>query len=72
MPNKKGLKVISSIRSDTAIAKIPVVAVTDLVLPEETKKYFVVGAGEYLSKIIQLKKRAEIIQTCRRHDQEPR
>lgn len=64
MPNMKGLKVITPMRSDVAIAGIPIVAITDLALPEEAKKY--------ISRTVQFKKRAEIVHICRRHDRESR
>ncbi|MEB3190016.1 MAG: response regulator [Snowella sp.] len=72
MPNLKGLKVITPMRSDVAIAGIPIVAITDLALPEEAEKYIVVGASECISRPVQLKKRAEIVHICRRHDKESR
>lgn len=72
MPNMKGLKVITPMRSDVAIAGIPIVAITDLALPEEAEKYIVVGASEYISRTVQLKKCAEIVHICRRHDRESR
>lgn len=72
MPNIKGLKVITPRRSDAAIAEMPIIAVTEFALPEEAEKYFVVRAMKDLSKIVQFKKTAEIVQKFCRHDQESR
>jgi CheY-like chemotaxis protein len=72
MPDLEESKVITQIRSDVAIAAIPIIAVTDLALPEAAEKCSIVGISEYVSKPIRLKRLAEIVWQFCHQDEESR
>lgn len=57
---------------DKAIAAIPIIAVTDLALPEAAEKCSIVGISEYVSKPIRLKRLAEIVWQFCHQDEESR
>ncbi len=60
MPIVNGLEAIQQIRSD--YSNIPIIALTALAMPADREKCLQAGANEYLSKPVQLKKLAAIIQ----------
>jgi PAS domain S-box-containing protein len=72
MPDLEESKVITQIRSDVAIAAIPIIAVTDLALPEAAEKCSIVGINEYVSKPVRLKRLAEIVRQFCHQDEESR
>ena len=63
MPRMDGLETIRRIRSnkDTAIAAIPVIAVTALAMPGDRERCLNAGANEYVSKPLKLNELALII-----------
>ena len=72
MPDLEESKVITQIRSDAAIAAIPIIAVTDLALSEAAEKCSIVGISEYVTKPIRLKRLAEIVWQFCHQDEESR
>jgi signal transduction histidine kinase len=56
MPVMSGLDAIREIRADTDIAPIPIIALTALAMPGDRKRCLSVGANDYLSKPVNLKK----------------
>jgi CheY-like chemotaxis protein len=72
MPDLEESKVITQIRSDVAIAAIPIIAVTDLALPEAAEKCSIFGINEYVSKPVRLKRLAEIVRQFCHQDEESR
>ena len=63
MPRMDGLETIRRIRSnkDTAIAAIPVIAVTALAMPGDRERCLNAGANEYVSKPLKLNELTVII-----------
>ena len=63
MPRMDGLETIRRIRSnrDTAIAAIPLIAVTALAMPGDRERCLNAGANEYVSKPLKLNELAVII-----------
>ena len=63
MPRMDGLETIRRIRSnkDTAIAAIPVIAVTALAMPGDRERCLNAGANEYISKPLKLNELTVII-----------
>lgn len=55
LPEIDGLEAIRRIRADSAIAAIPIIAVTALVMPGIRESCFSAGADEYLSKPVSLR-----------------
>jgi len=62
MPEMDGLKATTLIRSDPAIAHIPIIALTALALPGQAEKCFAAGFDEYLVKPVRFKLLIETIQ----------
>ena len=64
-----GLEAATLIRSDPAIAHIPIIALTALALPNQAEKCFAAGFDEYLVKPVRFKLLIETIQKlCQRHE----
>jgi PAS domain S-box-containing protein len=55
MPEMDGLEATTLIRSDPAIAHIPIIALTALALPEQVERCLAVGINEYLVKPLRFK-----------------
>jgi len=66
MPKMDGLEVISLIRSEPAIAQIPIIALTALALPGDDEKCLAAGANYYLTKPVRFKQITETIQALLR------
>jgi PAS domain S-box-containing protein len=62
MPGMDGLEVIKQIRLDQNFADIAIVVLTALAMPGDREKCLVSGANNYLTKPVQLKQLATIIQ----------
>jgi CheY-like chemotaxis protein len=65
MPGMDGLEAIRRIRADAAsdVAKVPIIALTALVMPGDRERCFEAGANEYISKPVSPKGLVEAIQT---------
>lgn len=72
MPRMDGLETIRRIRSnkDTAIAAIPVIAVTALAMPGDRERCLNAGADEYMSKPMKLNELAALIWKLKRKNKE--
>jgi CheY-like chemotaxis protein len=62
MPEMDGLKATTLIRSDPAIAHIPIIALTALALPGQVDQCLAAGFDEYLAKPVRFKVLMETIQ----------
>jgi CheY-like chemotaxis protein len=62
MPLLDGLQATAQIRSDPAIAHIPIIAITALALPGDEDRCFAAGVNEYLVKPVRFKLLIETIQ----------
>jgi PAS domain S-box-containing protein len=62
MPEMDGLEATKLIRSDPAIAHIPIIALTALALPGEADRCLAAGCDEYLAKPVRFKLLIETIQ----------
>jgi CheY-like chemotaxis protein len=62
MPLMDGLQATAQIRSDPAIAHIPIIALTALALPADEDRCFAAGVDEYLVKPVRFKLLIETIQ----------
>lgn len=62
MPKVDGLTAIRQIRINPAIAHIPIIALTALVMPTDREKCIEAGANSYMTKPVKLKLLAEEIQ----------
>jgi hypothetical protein len=62
MPLLDGLQATAQIRSDPAIAHIPIIALTALVLPGDKERCFAAGVNEYLVKPVRFTLLIEMIQ----------
>ena len=62
MPLLDGLQATAQIRSDPAIAHIPIIALTALALPGDEDRCFAAGVDEYLVKPVRFKLLIETIQ----------
>jgi PAS domain S-box-containing protein len=62
MPEMDGLEATSLIRSDPAIAHIPIIALTALALPGDVDQCLAAGCDEYLAKPVRFKLLIETIQ----------
>ncbi len=63
MPELDGLQAIQLIRADPALASIPILALTALVMPGDRERCLHAGANEYLPKPLQLTQLLEMIRT---------
>jgi signal transduction histidine kinase/DNA-binding response OmpR family regulator len=65
MPQMSGLEAIRKIREDedTAVSKIPIIAVTALAMPGDREACLEAGADAYLSKPISLRRLVDMIQS---------
>ncbi|OLP17941.1 hypothetical protein BST81_12865 [Leptolyngbya sp. 'hensonii'] len=61
MPEMNGLEAIRQIRTIPELLRVPIIALTALVMPGDQEKCFQVGANEYLSKPVSLKHLANTI-----------
>ncbi len=62
MPLLDGLQATAQIRSDPAIAHIPIIALTALALPGDEDRCIAAGVNEYLAKPVRFKLLIEMIQ----------
>jgi signal transduction histidine kinase/ActR/RegA family two-component response regulator len=68
MPALDGLQVMRQVRSNPALADVPIIALTALVMPGDRERCLAAGANDYLSKPLNIK---TLIQTIRRHLAKP-
>ena len=69
MPEMDGLEATTLIRSDPAIADIPIIALTALAFPEQADQCFYAGFNDYLAKPVRFKILMDTIQKfCQRHE----
>ncbi|WP_017325916.1 response regulator [Synechococcus sp. PCC 7336] len=61
MPNMDGLETIQYIRQKLQMTAVPIIALTALAMPGDKERCMEAGANEYLSKPVQLRKLATII-----------
>jgi PAS domain S-box-containing protein len=61
MPGMDGLEAIRHIRADTALADIPIIALTAMAMQEDRDICLEAGANEYLSKPVRLKYLLQVI-----------
>jgi len=61
MPGMDGLEAIHHLRADSALNRIPVIALTALAMPGDRERCLAAGANEYLSKPVRLKKLTQLI-----------
>jgi len=62
MPKMSGIEAIRHIRTDTDLAKIPILAITALAMPGDREKCLQAGANGYFSKPIRIKRVIEEIE----------
>ncbi|MEO1144506.1 MAG: response regulator [Cyanobacteria bacterium J06638_22] len=62
MPGMDGLKAIEYIRQDTALAHLPIIALTALAMVGDRERCLDAGANDYLSKPVKLSQLAHTIQ----------
>ena len=62
MPEMDGMEATTLIRSDPAIAHIPIIALTALALPGQAEQCLAAGFDEYLAKPVRFKLLIETIQ----------
>jgi PAS domain S-box-containing protein len=63
MPQMDGLEAIRRLRTDTNLANVPIITLTALAMPGDREKCLEAGANDYLSKPVNLKELARVIQT---------
>lgn len=63
MPGMDGLEAIRQIRQNSALASVPIVALTALAMPGDRERCLQAGANEYFSKPVHLKVLAATLQT---------
>ncbi|NJN92636.1 MAG: response regulator [Anaerolineales bacterium] len=65
MPEMNGLEAIRFLRaeSNSAIGKVPIIALTALAMPGDRQRCLTAGANDYMSKPVSLKNLAEAIET---------
>ena len=69
MPEMDGLEATTLIRSDPAIADIPIIALTALAFPEQADQCFYAGFNDYFAKPVRFKILMDTIQKfCQRHE----
>ncbi|MFM7438942.1 MAG: ATP-binding protein, partial [Snowella sp.] len=69
MPEMDGLEATTLIRSDPAIADIPIIALTALAFPEQADQCFYAGFNDYLAKPVRFKLLMDTIQKfCQRDE----
>ncbi len=62
MPGMNGLEATRQIRADAALASIPIIALTALVMPGDRERGLEAGAQDYLSKPVSLKRITSLIE----------
>ncbi len=62
MPIMDGLEATQHIRADTALANIPIIALTALAMPGDKEQCFAAGVNEYLTKPVHLKGLIKLIE----------
>jgi signal transduction histidine kinase/ActR/RegA family two-component response regulator len=62
MPGMDGLEATKQIRANKELAKIPIIALTALVMPGDKERCFDAGANAYLSKPVNIKRLVEEIE----------
>jgi CheY-like chemotaxis protein len=61
MPRKDGLQATREIRADKVLEKLPIIALTAMVMPGDYEQCMQAGATAYLSKPVKLKKLLEVV-----------
>jgi PAS domain S-box-containing protein len=62
MPIMDGLEATQHIRADTALASVPIIALTALAMPGDKERCIAAGVNEYLSKPVHLKGLVKLIE----------
>ncbi len=62
LPDISGLDLIARLRREPAWSKLPIIAVTALVMPGDRERCLAAGANEYLAKPVRLARLLEIIE----------
>jgi CheY-like chemotaxis protein len=63
MPGMDGLEAIRRIRADADLARVPIIAMTALAMPGDYERCLQVGANDYMSKPISLRRLVKVIET---------
>jgi CheY-like chemotaxis protein len=62
MPEVDGLEATRRIRTDEALYKTPIVAITALAMPGDREKCLAAGVDDYLTKPVSLKQLTSVIE----------
>jgi signal transduction histidine kinase len=71
MPGMDGLEAIRRIRAEAELCNIPIIALTALAMRGDREKCLAVGANDYVSKPVSMKKLVEMIETQYGKSQHP-
>ncbi len=63
MPGMDGLEAIRRMRADADLAHVPIIAMTALAMPGDYERCLQVGANDYMSKPISLRRLVKVIET---------
>jgi two-component system cell cycle response regulator DivK len=72
LPDIDGIEALRRIRSDAALDRVPVLAVSASVMPDEQRKIAASGFDAFVAKPIQLKQFVETVQRFLRDGRAPR
>jgi CheY-like chemotaxis protein len=62
LPGLDGLEVIRRLRADPDFRAVPIIALTALAMPGDRERCLAAGATDYMSKPVNLKKLAEMVE----------